>query len=255
MEPRVERVIKIFTAISKQLDTEYLAYWALPNAVLTLSGARAYCDGIFWTNKNEGLLEKWKTEITESIEVIKRQIVIVWSDARIEESHAGEKYAGYELITEDGLRSVLAHTNLFSNDLFDEIKALKSAKKQFERLVKNLKAHSKFRKYTEESLRHIAFGVLAGYPEKAILESVLKWDEADPFAETLVNADIRGAGYYICPQPVYSYPRHLMNDPDIVKHEKLWSNLLKDYYRSDFHRSLEKDKKFQHKMRELGNIA
>jgi predicted heme/steroid binding protein len=72
MKPNIDRVIEIFSAISQQLGPQYLAYWALPNTVLTLSGARAYSDGVFWGNDNKDLPEEWNEEIAESMEIVKK---------------------------------------------------------------------------------------------------------------------------------------------------------------------------------------
>lgn len=88
-----------------------------------------------------------------------------------------------------------------------------------------------------------------------MLASVKGWGEdRDPFGEPDMPADIRGADYYICPQPVYSYPRSLAGEPDITRHEQLWSKILIGYYTSDFHKTLEKDEKFLEKAKEIGNL-
>lgn len=254
MNPIVDPVIELFNSISRQLGPQYLAYWALPNTVLTLCGARAYCDGVFWGNGNKDSLDVWDKEINESLEVIKKQVTVVWSDASVKQVRSGEKYANFELITKGGLHHALTHTGLLDMMSFDEVEARASLPKIADLFVAKLKAQAEFKKYPEQSLHDIAFGILLGYPDKAIAESVLKWNDDDPFAEPIIDADIRGGNYYICPQPVYSYPRHLVNDPAIVTHEKLWSRLLKDYYQSGFHKSLEKNSGFQRKMHELGNL-
>lgn len=252
MQPNIDHAIEIFSAISEQLGPRYVAYWTLPNTVLTLCGARAYCDGVFWDNDDKGLLEVWRKELAESLEVVKKQTAIICSETSIEQVQSGSKYASFELITRDGLHYALTHTNLLNATSLDEVEAQTSAQQILGKLTANLQSHPEFEKYSRENLHHIAFGILVGYPDTAISESVLYWDNNDPFAEPLIDADIRGASYYMCPQPVYAYPRHLVADAAIVAHEKLWSGLLKDYYQSDFHKSLEKDEAFQSKLRELG---
>lgn len=114
-----------------------------------------------------------------------------------------------------------------------------------------LKQDERFKHFNKENLNHVAFGILVGYPDKAILGSATEWEKDDPFAESLIDAAIRGSWYYICPRPVYSYPRRLVIDPDINTHERLWSKILKDYYKSEFHKQLEADKSFQQKLNRL----
>ena len=255
MKPSIDRAIAIFSSISEQLGPQYLAYWVLPNIVLTLSGARAYCDGVFWDSDNKGLLEQWDKELSASMEVVKKQGDTLWSDTGIEQVLSGGKYANFQLTTKEGLRYVLAHTSIVSTISIDELETQASLPKIIDLVVTNLKSQPEFKQYSEESLHDIAFGILVGYPDKAILEAVLLWNkEDDPFAEPVIDADIRGANYYSCPQPVYSYPRSLVTDPAIANHEKLWSGLLREYYQSDFHKSLEKNSDFQAKLRELGNL-
>lgn len=254
MKPNVSRAIEVYGAISRQLGPQYLAYWVLPNTVLTLSGARAYCDGVFWDEENKDLLEVWRKEIAESMEVAKRQTSIIWSEVSVERLLSGQKYTNFELITKDGLRYTLEHTNLLGVVPFDEVEVRASVQDICDMLVTILRSRPKYREYSAQRLHHIAFGIVLGYPDEAILGTALGWGEDGPFAERSIDADIRGASYYTCPQPVYSYPRHLIDVPAIIKHEKLWSGLLKEYYQSDFHRALEKDGDFQRKMGELGNL-
>lgn len=259
MKPSVDHAIKVFSSISEKLGPEYLAYIVLPNVVLTLCGARAYCDGVFWQNDNKDLLKRWHSELAALMEHIKAQNITLWSETAIEQTASGEKYASFELVHEGGLHYAttntgLTNTGLLSSIRLEDIKAEASRAEIIELLVADLKTQPTLKEYPKESLYDIAFGIILGYPDKAILGSLLRRDNNDPFAEPLIDADIRGASYYVCPQPVYSYPRHLMADPTITAHEKLWSGLLKDYYQSDFHTSLEKNGNFQAKLRELGNL-
>ena len=250
MKPTANQAIQILEAIRQQLGPKYLAYWVLPNTILTLSGARAFCDGIFWDDDHKGLLKTWDREITESTDCIKKHTQVVWSSTGIREARPGEKYAGYDLILDVGLNHALQATNLIKDRIIDQLKQQNSIEDISETIITHLKSQ----KYSKENLNHIVFGILLGYPDKAITESVTTWEEDDPFAEPSINADIRGAAYYVCPQPVYSYPRHLVNDPSITSHEQAWSTILKEYYTSDFHKSLEKNQDFVSKMQELGNL-
>lgn len=258
MRPDANLAIKALSPLREQLGPQYLAYWVLPNVILTLSGARAYCDGVFWDNDEEDVLRKWGQEIAESAAIIKKGSKVLWSEQGIKEARPGEKYAGYDFIFEAGLLYVLTNTSLLSGALVDQLKHCATAEDFSKLMVDNLRSQTKFENLSAENLNDIAFGILVGYPDKAIVESVKSWqdeqDESNAFSESLMDADIRGANYYICPQPVYSYPRHLVNDSTITANEKLWSSILKDYYTSDFHQSLESETTFQQRMQELGNL-
>src|SRR6266496_2995030 len=187
MKPNAKQAIQILDNLRHQLGQKYLPYWTLPNTVLTLSGARALCDGVFWDDNQKGLLEKWNHEITESIAIIKEHTHILWSEAAVKEARPGEKYASYELITEPGLRHVLANTTLLKEEVMDQLKQQTTAEGFPKTLIANLKSQE----YSDENLNHIASGILLGYPDKAITESVLAWEEDDPFAEPLITADVR----------------------------------------------------------------
>lgn len=254
MAPDSSRAITILTSLRDQLGPQYLSYWVLPNVVLTLSGARAYCDGVFWDDAKQGLLTGWSQEISESVKVIKKSEKVLWSKVGIEEARPGEKYTGYDIIFEIGLQYSLSHTQLLARTSFEQVKNIGSAETLLKVMVDDLKSQVKFKDYSAENLKHVAFGILVGYPDKAIIESVLRWEADNPLSETLIDANIQSADYYVCPQPIYSYPRKFANDPDIRSHEKLWSDLLNQYYASDFHKSLEEDQNFQRKMKELGNL-
>src|SRR5262245_8789313 len=115
MNPGVKHIIEAFDIIARQIGPYYLAYWTLQNTILTLSGARAYCDGVFWDDANRGLLKQWEGEIAKSIELIKEHFETVWADVRIEEPRPKEKFASFELITKKGLNYLLAHTDLLSD--------------------------------------------------------------------------------------------------------------------------------------------
>lgn len=256
MEPTAQHAIDLLGVVHKELGAAHLAYWTLPNTILTLSGARAFCDGVFWNYAPDGKAEIWHHEITEGLKIIEKNTDILWSETGIVETSTDTRYASYELITAAGLRYVLSQTELVPSATYDPTtNTTYSLQEMQEAFTSALKSNSRVNHHTKENLNHIAFGILLGYPDIAITESTLKWEENDPFAEPLIDADIRGAKYYICPQPIYSYPRQLMTNPAIQAHEKLWSQILRDYYTSDFHKMLEKDKSFMNKMKELDNLA
>jgi hypothetical protein len=256
MHPTARMAIATLEKIRADCGNAALAFWVTPNTILTLSGARPYCDGVFWDDDNKGLLDTWQDEINASIKVLQRNCRVIVAEAAVKEARPGEQYAGYELVLEDGLRYVLEHTNLVSSDMYDQLAATHSLEGIMGLLEKELLERLHDEGYDKTHVNDIAFGLLLGYPDKAMLESVKKWGEdRGPFSEPDMPADIRGADYYICPKPEYSYPRSLAGDKEIINHEHIWSTILKDYYTSDFHKLLEKDAAFQAKANDIGNIS
>ncbi|MCA9344859.1 hypothetical protein KC946_03400 [Candidatus Saccharibacteria bacterium] len=227
-----------------------MAYWVTPNTVLTLSGARAYCDGVFY-HDDKKLLSGWIEEIRYSIKVLQSITDIYFAKAKVNNSISKENYGTYDLIITQGLEFVLNNTKLLEGREAEIINQKLTGNQLVNAMRVKLKQDERFKHFSKDNLSHIAFGILVGYPDKAILGSVDEWQKDDPFGEPLVDADIRGSWYYICPQPVYTYPRHLVNDPDIQANEQLWSTILKDFYMSDFHKNLANNTDFHQKAKEL----
>lgn len=252
MTPNADRAIKILKKVQQACGNALLAYWVLPNIILTLSGARAYCDSVFW-EYDQAPLEDWDTEIKRSLEVVRNTVSITDSAAGIQSGHDNERYASMELLLDDGLQYVLNQTSLLDKREFRFSDSATTEDVSSE-LVTHLREQPQFKDYNDENLNHVTFGIMLGYPDIAISESVLLWEKDDPFMEPLIDADIRGSGYYICPRPVYSYPRHLISNPTITANEQLWSQILKDYYTSAFHKHLESEPEFMNKMEELKNL-
>lgn len=253
MKPDAQQAITILNEVQTACGSAMLAYWALPNVILTLSGARAYCDGIFWSS-DKTQLAAWDKDITVSLEVIKSHSSLLAASTGVQSVRDGETYASYDLLFKDGLATVEKQTSLLDLSLVDVSNPEITTEAIIGQMVELLRKSQEFKDYNDENLGHVAFGILVGYPDKAIIESVKLRAVDDPFAEPHVSADIRGAGYYSCPQPVYSYPRHLVTDNAIKAHEQAWSQILQDYYQSDFHKTLEANALFQKKMEELNNL-
>lgn len=252
-QPSAQTAIKILSELKNQTNSATLAYWVTPNTILTLSGARAYCDGVFY-HDDKKLLEAWTKEMRDSVQILKLITDVYFAETKIDKSTLKECYAGYDMIFTQGLELVLENTALLGNAKAELIQQKLAGKQLIEVMCSLLKQDEQFKHFNKEDLNHVAFGILVGYPDKAILGSVTEWNKDDPFAEPLIDADIRGSWYYICPRPVYSYPRNMVTDPEINAHERLWSTILKDYYTSEFHKSLEADKNFRQKLKQLGML-
>lgn len=251
MKPSAKKAIEILDNIQEKLGPGYVAYLAAPNVILTLSGARGYCDGVFWDYKNKDNLEKWHRAISKSLEVIKDTGQVLWSDVSIHEPRPKQKYAGFDLLLEPGLKYSLEKSQLLKKVNFEEMLGDPSMNGVIGYVVKNLKSQPKFKKMDREKLHHLALGLLLGYPDSAITSYLDSIDDAAGYFDKVIHADIKMADYYMCPQPVYSYPKSKTKNKGIQEHQALWSKILTDYYSSDFHKSLEANKTFVGKLKEL----
>jgi hypothetical protein len=245
--PHATTAITILEKLLAEVGPAHMPYWICPNMVLTLAGARGYGDGIFWGSKNQAAA--WQKEIDADLAALKRITNVYMAESGSTVSTMGEHGASYDLVLRDGFDHTLEETSILSfdpNSLKD-----RSPEAAMKALCAAVVA-AQGKEFNEEETGHIAFGVLLGYPDVAILGSTRGGRTAqDPFAERTIEADIRGADYYICPQPVYDYPHHLAADPSVQAHEQLWSKILKDFYTSNFHKKLAQDSSFKAKLAEL----
>lgn len=252
-QPDAQTVIKLLAELKNQVSAAALAYWVTPNTILTLSGVRAYCDGVFYHNDKK-VLESWVQEMKATIKVMKSVTDVYFAEAKVDKSSSKQRFAGYDVIFTQGLGFVFKNTELLGTAKAELMQQKLTGKQLIEAMCSLLKQDERFKHFNKENLNHIAFGILVGYPDKAILSSITEWEKDDPFAEPLIDADIRGSWYYICPRPVYSYARHMVTDPGINAHEQLWSTILKDFYTSEFHKNLEADTNFRQKLKQLGML-
>jgi hypothetical protein len=242
--------IKILEKLEKIIGSANIAYFIGANAILTISGERAYCDGVFYFN-NPLTLDKQLVEIRDVIDTLGKLTDITASKVHKDKNPSGQSYVSYDLFLRNGLDHSLRSTNIIDLSSDKLIEKGHGIARYAESIVAKIILNPKFSSINSEEARNIAFGILLGYPDKAILQSIKLWDKSGPFDEPLIDADIRGARYYICPIPVYSYPRHLVGDPTIRIHEQRWSEILKSFYESSFHKKLVKNVEFINKAKEL----
>ena len=245
--PNAATAITILEKLLAEVGPAHMPYWICPNMILTFAGARGYGDGIFWGSKKQ--VARWQKEIDADLAVLKRITDVYMAESGSATSTVGESGASYDLVLRKGLDHTLETTTILSFDA-DTLKD-----RSPEAAMKALSAAvvaAQGKEFNDEEVGHIAFGVLLGYPDAAILASTrAARNEHDAFAERSIEADIRGADYYVCPQPVYDYPHHFASDPSIQAHEQLWSKILKDFYTSDFHKKLAQDPNFKAKLAEI----
>lgn len=251
-KPSAIRAIKLLEALLGKSDSEHLAIWVSPNMILTLAGARGYADGVFYS-ENQQLLNNWADQIQAGINILGKTTDIRIHTITSKKTAHDESYVIFDILFQEGFAYSIEQSALVDTALMDKVQSVTS----FEDFFAVLKTHitiDAVHSTDPDIAGHIAYGILLGYPDRAIVDYFNEQYEKDAFAPPLIDADIRGAKYYDCPQPVYSYHRNLLNEPTIVTHEKLWSQILTEYYTSDFHKSLEADPLFHAKLKEIGSI-
>lgn len=248
------QAIEAIQAIADKHGPAHAAYWVLPNTVLTLAGARPYCDGVFYSD-NPGARRIWEHEIQVCRPQLEDHLSIIALDIDINTSPGGDDYVSYDLIHRDGLEYALSQTQLLTEAQKSNLLAnAKSLATGMDTLDQPLAKAPRLRTYSANKIRDVATGILLGYPDEAMLGLLDNFDETAPYPyDKVAHAAIKHAAYYRCPQPVYDYPKKLRANPAIAHHEKLWSTILDDFYTSSFHKLLVKDKAFQNKMSQLGN--
>ncbi|MGH7195528.1 MAG: hypothetical protein ACREGA_02000 [Candidatus Saccharimonadales bacterium] len=244
MRPDVHQTINIIETIVNKNGLAAAAFWVLPNVILTLSGARSFCDSVFYS-QNSTQRSKWLAAVKATLPIVEQHLPMRLKIVEDSKNYQGSPFVGYDLVTEQGLAKLPKQTKLLSNDL-----AItgKTEKKILADIMENLTSNASLQGLSKTNLQHVAFGLMLGYPDLAIVESAKVWqkeDENQPTDEQLIDAKIIGANFYECPQPVYAYPESLAKNPQIIAHEKLWSKILKDFYNSPTHQKLAKNPAFQ----------
>jgi hypothetical protein len=93
-------------------------------------------------------------------------------------------------------------------------------------------------------LTDIWFGILLGYPGEAIAS--MCWDSSPSPQElnpAIIRADIKYHDAYDAAWPVYEFLIDVKDNPNIVKHQKLWSDILTRVYESQWHQDYKRGKK------------
>jgi hypothetical protein len=245
--PKAESAIRRLTPVAEKLGPRYAAFFVLPNVVLTLAGARTYADGVFYHPESIKQAEIWRDEIAKGLRVLQEAEPMA---VRVSiKPSLGQQMVSYDMLLQQNIESIFGNYSWM--DAIDRSIVLRAQFdfKLFDRLTaviagKDLgKGFDPPARRSDEVNSHVMTGMLLGYPQPAI-QDALTTDRSGPFAPVLVDADIRGAAYYRCPQPVYQYGRGLVKNPLINAHEKLWSGILEDFYSSSFHKNLAADPEF-----------
>jgi hypothetical protein len=158
-QPSAQTAIKILSALKDQTNSATLAYWVTPNTVLTLSGARAYCDGVFY-HDDKKKLEAWTKEMKDSIKILETITNVYFAEAKVDKSTSKESYAGYDVILRQGLEFVLKNTGLLGSKKVELIQQKLKGKQLIEALCLLLKQDKRFKHFNKAAkfplkMRHL----------------------------------------------------------------------------------------------------
>lgn len=89
---------------------------------------------------------------------------------------------------------------------------------------------------------HMVLGITYGYPDRALID-FLQWLKSHR-KHHMASSKIPYSDRYECSQPNFTYlPGHEM-EPSIQKTIRQWGKILKDFYMSPWHLTIEKDRDF-----------
>lgn len=222
--------IEILTKLKTQYPKEFRSCFRCPSEVLTLSGVRA-----FDTYYDFGL-DADKTTIQAIKQTLRKHgIVLLEHESKI----LGESPDNaYSLLNMHALQEI---PNVYSGVLgwtappdsidtiddfylwrllWDQNVLLGDNSDESKELVKRWLA------LDLGAIHNINFGMLLGYPGEAIV-SLLENPDDD---RVLVRASIRHHDRFDGAHPVYNYAKELQSDPNIINHQKLWSDILDEVY-------------------------
>jgi len=246
--PDAKIAIKKIGLIKDKLGASYAAYLVLPNVVLTLADARGFGDAVFYS-PHQTQLKQWQTEVKAIMKIL--DTLDCCHVFGISQNSLGLDYISYDFISKPGLKNTLGRYSFLDQKACQsmlEVNFMSTSPSPME-ILKHLPA---LQKYDDETIGHILSGIGLGYPEQAILDQaeVLELENQGQEPEVL-DAKIWGADFYDCPQPIYSFLPASKNIPGIVSHQKLWSQILKDFYNSDFYKNLAKNSIFDDTIKTL----
>jgi hypothetical protein len=205
-----ERIASWYPQVSPELG----AFLLDPNVVLTLGDARGHTEFSAWgTSQDIGKLNVLGAQvgirfnIDNSVEPEKIRDLFVGITSRV----------GLEAVTAasklPGLPKFLAESDdspwLWYKRAFSEIDALPD------------------RELTSEDQGHITFGVMKGYPDKAVL-ALLTLDR-----ELWRSTKLKCANFYNCAQPNFDY--NPLDAEGVVEQANIWGEALSQFYKSSVH--------------------
>lgn len=242
-----ERALDILRALEAAVP-DCLPLFLSSNSLLTLSGVRAFdAYDAFYDYLNEAQLKT----VVETLE--RKGVVILRMDASFTTYPDPDKQ--FELIHVEAFRNIWLTYELPRNTnvamvVKKDISIDNASLIAWMYFIEHELAHAMNNQILPRAWmndwwapHHARVGMLLGYPGKAI-ESLLWGSSFIEAGEQRMDAEIQHAGDYFAAWPVYNYKISLKDDPEIVAHQKLWSDILSLIYESDWHKQLQKDESF-----------
>lgn len=95
------------------------------------------------------------------------------------------------------------------------------------------------------SAHHIRFGILLGYPGEAIACECWMDVLGEKQMPNALTAPLAYCDAYDAAWPAYDYTDDVKDNPHILAHQKLWSDILTEVYESDWHKELQNTDEFK----------
>lgn len=84
---------------------------------------------------------------------------------------------------------------------------------------------------------NIFAGAIKGYPDRAVI-GIFSIPDTYENMGLFNKARIAHADAYDAAQPIYTFLKDDANSPDIIEHQQRWSEILEQFYESDYHKRL-----------------
>jgi len=225
-----QRAIKILLEIQTEFPEFYNSFKA-PSEVLTLSGVRAFDT---YYDLGEEATQKQIAGIKALLK--KHDILLLEADFL----PANDVYADhlYSLVHTEALKDLPNRYSYLPGWVPFHAEAMKQ---DFDFMVwwhlywqkgiaKEARDNERLQKWLERDWwapHNISFGMLLGYPGEAIVSCLEEDENTEVVNARIAHADMPGTA-----QPIYSYMPKLVENPNIVAHELLWSGILAKVYES-----------------------
>jgi hypothetical protein len=210
---------------------EFYDEFKIPSEVLTLSGVRAF-------DTYNGLGESATKEQIAGIKALLRKHRILLLEEEFLPANDTSDDHQYSLVHLDALDDL---PNSYAYIPGWKPFYAEAMKQDFDFMTwwqlywqKGIAVEARDNKHIQKALQHdwwvshnISFGMLLGYPGEAIVSCITENEN-----DKITDARIEHVDKFDGPKPVYVYHAFLANHPNIVAHEKLWSDILMKVYKT-----------------------
>lgn len=249
LEPRPgKEVVRVVSQIYDRLSPTSACQFTNPNVVLAIAGLKPWAD-IPFIQFNEDDLPK----VEEINHLLKADGVRIDSDKDTRSGKISKIYLeslrGYQ--REAWLTKIPGVQIVFMDDNFEGVGSW------FNNFVSQLEKTKEDGKLPKDAdVIGIAWGMLHGYPDQAILdfEDCVNTTE---YPGSLVTPDLKYPEYYKTHSAVPDfdlYPEHLL-DREVVEYLRLSRQVVRDFYGSEWFKEIEKTSEFQEGRKAAEKIA